>query len=230
MSRDPNREQMTAVARRLGPLLDEFVFVGGCAAGVLITDPASAPVRATRDVDVIVEATYAGLADLGANLRQLGFREDLSEGAPLCRWTVDGLEVDVMPADASVLGFANRWYPLAARTPEWFDLAADLRVRLISSPCFLATKLEAHRGRGRDYLSSADLGDIIAVLDGRPGIEDEVLAAQPELRRYLRREFARLLAAPAFVEAVAGHLLPDSASQARLPLVLAKMRRIARGE
>jgi hypothetical protein len=32
-----------------------FVFVGGCAAGLLVTDPAASPVRATQDVDVVVE-------------------------------------------------------------------------------------------------------------------------------------------------------------------------------
>ena len=39
---------------KLAPLLDRIVFVGGCATGLLITDPAAAPVRATVDVDVIV--------------------------------------------------------------------------------------------------------------------------------------------------------------------------------
>jgi hypothetical protein len=32
-----------------------MVFVGGCATGMLLTDPAASPVRATFDVDVIVE-------------------------------------------------------------------------------------------------------------------------------------------------------------------------------
>jgi hypothetical protein len=38
----------------LGPLLDELVFVGGCATGLLITDPASGGIRPTIDVDTIV--------------------------------------------------------------------------------------------------------------------------------------------------------------------------------
>jgi hypothetical protein len=51
------------MAARLKPLLPEIVFVGGCTTGVLITDPAAAPVRATDDVDVIVEiASYAAYA------------------------------------------------------------------------------------------------------------------------------------------------------------------------
>jgi hypothetical protein len=37
-----------------------MAFVGGCATGLLLTDAAASPVRATLDVDVIVEvATLA---------------------------------------------------------------------------------------------------------------------------------------------------------------------------
>jgi len=45
------------MARQLGPLRGEFVLVGGSAAGLLVTEPAAAPVRVTRDVDMVVEAT-----------------------------------------------------------------------------------------------------------------------------------------------------------------------------
>ena len=47
-------------AIRLGPLLPEIVFVGGCATNLLVTDPEAAPIRETYDVDVIAEiASYA---------------------------------------------------------------------------------------------------------------------------------------------------------------------------
>jgi hypothetical protein len=41
------------MAERLKRVLPEIVFVGGCTTGLLITDPAASPVRATDDVDVI---------------------------------------------------------------------------------------------------------------------------------------------------------------------------------
>jgi hypothetical protein len=50
---DPNLERLTAVARRLRPLLDELVFAGGCATGLLITDPAAPSIRTTFDVDAM---------------------------------------------------------------------------------------------------------------------------------------------------------------------------------
>ena len=45
------------VAERLGPLRPKVVFLGGSATGFHITDSAEPEVRATRDVDIIVEST-----------------------------------------------------------------------------------------------------------------------------------------------------------------------------
>ena len=49
---NPNLELLELAADRLRQLLPEIVFVGGCATGLLIDDPAAAPVRGTYDVDV----------------------------------------------------------------------------------------------------------------------------------------------------------------------------------
>jgi hypothetical protein len=68
-------------------LLDDLVFVGGCATALLITDQAAAEVRPTFDVDAIAEITfYADYVAFSERIRNLGFTEDTGEGAPLCRW------------------------------------------------------------------------------------------------------------------------------------------------
>lgn len=60
---------------------------GGSTTGLMITDAAVADARSTYDVDVIAEiASYSEYRALGKRLRSLGFQEDTSEGAPLCRW------------------------------------------------------------------------------------------------------------------------------------------------
>jgi hypothetical protein len=41
-------------------------------------------------------------------LRSLGFEEDVSEDAPVCRWRIGGIALDVMPTDAEILGFSNK--------------------------------------------------------------------------------------------------------------------------
>ncbi len=220
---------MVTVARRLGDLRDEVVFVGGAVLGLLIDDVAATAVRPTDDLDVIVEvSSRAGYYDLEARLRRLGFRPDISEGAPLCRWIVDEVVVDVMPTTAEILGFTNRWYAQATSHAIRREIAAGLMVRVASAPYFVAMKLEAFAGRGGgDLVASHDLEDVIAIVDGHAALVDEVSAASPDLRDYLRDRLGALLDDDAFLAALPGHLAGDTGSQARRPLVLARLRQLA---
>jgi hypothetical protein len=173
-------------------------------------------------VDVVVEVTtYAAWAEVGERLRTLGFREDRREGAPLCRWLIEDLVVDVMPALERVLGFTNRWYRHARNQSEGRELPGGVRIHVVTAPLFVATKIEAFRSRGRsDFVASHDLEDIIAVIDGRPALADDVKRAPAQLRRFLASTIEQWLEAPDFVAAVPGHLPGDMASQARAPVVL----------
>jgi hypothetical protein len=49
---NPNIEILEQTVQLLDELNDKFVFLGGCAIGLLLTDPAAPPVRYTQDVDV----------------------------------------------------------------------------------------------------------------------------------------------------------------------------------
>jgi hypothetical protein len=147
MSALSNRQLLAAMTTRLKPLLPQIIFVGGCTTGLLITDPAASPVRATDDVDVIVEiASYAAYVRFSNRLRQLGFSEDSSEGAPICRWVADHMKLDVMPTDEKILGFSNRWYKPAIAAAAVIELDG-LELRVVTPPYFIGTKLEAFRGR-----------------------------------------------------------------------------------
>jgi hypothetical protein len=85
------------------------------------------------------------------------------------------------------------------------DLEPGLRIRVVTAPYFIATKLEAFRGRGHgDYASSDDLEDLLTVIDGREAIVDEITAAI-DLRRYIAEQFRTLLGTSAFIDAVPGH-------------------------
>jgi predicted nucleotidyltransferase len=153
--------------------------------GLLVNDPAQPQVRPTLDVDLVVGArTRAQFYRLQEKLRQRGFRE-APEG-PVCRWLVQGVPVDLMPAEDNVLGFTKQWYPAALSSAE-VRVVEGMAIRVISPPCFLATKLEAFRGRGReDFVASHDLEDLVAVVDGRPEVVDETARAEPKLRRLER--------------------------------------------
>ena len=229
MIRNPNFVITEEVARRLGPLLPEFVFVGGCATGLFITDPASAPVRATRDVDVIAElASYGQYAGLGERLRKQGFSEDRSEGAPVCRWAIGDMLLDVMPASGKVLGFTNEWYAEAVKESREFKLTSKLSIRLIGPPYFLATKFVAFHSRGRrDFYTSHDLEDIITVVDGREELFGEIERARVGVKQYLSGQFSELLKDEEFIESLPGNFPPDDISQERVGLVLARIKAIA---
>lgn len=106
---NPNLEQLIAAAVLLRPMLEDLVFVGGAVTSLLVTDEGAGLPRTTLDVDAIAEiSSYAEYAAFGTRLRELGFSEDHSEGAPLCRWVHSGTILDVMPLDERILGFSNR--------------------------------------------------------------------------------------------------------------------------
>ena len=229
---NPNLEILSTVVDRLGPLVDSMVFLGGCATGLLLTDPAAAPIRATLDVDVITEV--ASLADyhrLAEKLRERGFVEDLSPEAPICRWKMGGMILDVMTTDPEIMGFGNEWYASAFATAESVSLPSGKRIRMITAPYFLTTKLAAFDDRGDDdFLLSRDMEDIVAVIDGRPEIVDEVRKSETCLKVHLAQRFAELLQDYKFTDQLPGHLQSDAASQARLPVLLERIRMISECE
>ena len=227
---DPNVQMLDIVAERLGDdLCGRLVFVGGAVAGLLTTDPAQPAIRPTEDVDliakVLVRTDYYALEE---ELRARGFQQDLRAGAPICRWTVAGVTVDVIPTLPDVLGFSNRWYPLACATAWAARLPSGRSVQVIAAPAFVAPKLEAFAGRVQgDYLFSHDLGDITSVVEGRDNLLVELEQADSELRRGVAEAIGSLLEARGFLDSLPGHLPGDAASQERLPDLLLKLRRIA---
>lgn len=231
-NQNPNIEILELVVARLGALADEMVFLGGCATGLLITDKAAPPIRATQDVDAIVQVVSPGeYYQLAEKLRGRGFQEDTSDDAPICRWVADRVILDVMPTETKILGFGNEWYQPAMEHAEGVELPSGRQIRMVSAPYFLITKLEAFDGRGGgDYLMSHDIEDIVAVLDGRKEIVEEVHASEPELLQALTERFTDLREDRRFIDAVSGHIPPDETSQARVVMVLEIIEQIAKNQ
>jgi predicted nucleotidyltransferase len=107
-----------------------------------------------------------------------------------------------MPLDEKILGFSNRWYKPAMDSAEERELEPGLSIRVVTAVFFCATKLEAFAGRGKDdYLSSHDLEDLVAVIDGRAELVQEIQSAPDSVRRYIASEIKKLLGTRAFVDA-----------------------------
>ena len=217
------------VAERLGPLRPKVVFLGGSAAGFHITDSAEPEIRTTRDVDIIVEAaSIVAYHGLEKTLIELGFFQKIQEDDPICRWYIDDVIVDFMPTDENILGFSNRWYLPAIKNSVTIELEPDFEIRLVTAPFFLATKLEAFFGRGKgDYLVSHDLEDIINLINGRVEIVEEIKNSEADLKEFIANTFQEFLDEELFLEALPGHLLPDQASQARLSIILERIKKVA---
>lgn len=208
-----NRELLTRIARKLGSLRDRLVFVGGSVVELYFTDPASDRVRPTTDTDAICEVTsYTAFHRLGDALRERGFRQRPEASDPPYRWRHGGDVLDLMPRDAAVLGFSNRWYDLAVERTRDAAVAPGLAIRIPAPEVYLATKLSAHEGRGLDDpFTSADLEDVVALFTNRPELVREVLEADAELRDWIRERTSRFFPESRRTELVAA-FLPETRS------------------
>lgn len=216
---------------KLGVLTDELVFVGGATIALWITEPAAPPTRATDDVDVICDVIgYAHYHVLSGQLRDSGFVEDSASGV-ICRWRhTEGLILDVMPVDESILGFSNRWYQRAFGCAIKRTLPSGRVIRAASPPLIVATKLEAWYGRGRgDVLRSLDVHDIVALVDGRAELHEEIAIEHEDVREAVRAGLEGLLAQPYLDHVVEGAVAGYGAtSERRAELVRARLERLAR--
>jgi predicted nucleotidyltransferase len=222
---NPNLELLSAIAQAMGSLRERVVFVGGCATGLLITQPLVADVRATEDVDAIVEVvSLAAYHTLARQLMELGFKQTMADNTPPFRWFWRGMQLDLVPLDEKVLGFANRWYRPAFEAAQTATLPSGLQLRHLSSPYFMATKLEAFRDRGNnDVYLSHDLEDIITVVDGREELLTELVGAPAEVRAFVATAMQGILQNSIF-----SNVLPGIVSQPqRAGLVLQRLQQLA---
>ena len=100
------------------------------------------------------------------------------------------MQLDLVPLDEKILGFANRWSKPGFEAATVAVLPSGLQLRHLSAPYFMATKLEAFKDRGNnDVYLSHDLEDVISVVDGREELHDELSAASPEVRSFVAHTF-----------------------------------------
>lgn len=122
------------VARKLGPLNNEVIYLGGCTTALFITDPLSLDVRPTKDVDCIVDiVSLPKYYQFGKKLSSQGFKQSIDESV-ICRWHYDEVILDVMPIDENVLKFGNRWYKEAIEHSITHELDDNLIIKSVTAP------------------------------------------------------------------------------------------------
>ena len=220
---------LALVARGLRDLKDRVVFVGGATVDMYVANLAGEPLRTTDDVDCVIGITSrVAYNELEEKLRAYGFTHPMDDPkAPICRWKFSEILDDVMPMDAGVLGFSNRWYPEGVEHAERWTLPDGQEISIFSLPYFLASKIEAFLGRGKgDFYGSQDIEDIIAVIDGAKDVREKVLASPETVMAYIREQFSAFLRNELFEQSVTGHLGPRTGA-GRVQIVLKLLAEVA---
>jgi predicted nucleotidyltransferase len=225
MSHRENIIRIKAVHTALQELAQDVVFIGGATVSLYSTRPET-ETRPTDDVDIVVEVIHhREYAAIEKKLRLKGFVNDVESGV-ICRYTVKGITVDVMPTNEEILGFANKWYLEAFASSIPVELGEGITVRIFSGPYFIATKLEAFADRGENEgRFSSDFEDIVHVLNHRHSIWEEIKQSTGTLKEYLKDEFAQLLGQKYIDEWISVHL--EHGEQKRVGFILANMNEIA---
>lgn len=182
-------------------------------------------VRPTDDIEVIIEIlNYVDRAKLEERLRSIGFSHDIESGV-ICRYKIQGIIVDIMPTNDPSIGFTNIWYP------EGFEKAVDHEIdersiiKILSAPYFIATKLEAHKARGKnDGRTSHDFEDIVYVLENRESIWEEMDNSDSSVKEYLRSEFQILLKNPNLFEWIDSHV--ERGSPPATYMIMDKLKKV----
>jgi len=223
-----NITMLQTVANGLGELKKDIVFVGGAVAELYANDPAASDIRPTLDVDCVIELrTRLQHSILEENLRTRKFVNDTSKGAPICRWVYKGILVDVMPTDENVLGFSNKWYVEGIENKITKILPDGTEIFVFSPEYYLATKFEAHKGRGgNDLRQSHDFEDIIYILDNCTDLLDSIAKTNLSVKTYLREECQSLLENDSLTEGIES-ALPFGSDSDRTEMIEDLIRDIA---
>ena len=203
------------------------VFTGGAVVGLLLTDPAAPPPSRTKDIDIVLEITsHIEFGAMEHLLRHAGFTQNWLDNAPVVAWNWRGVRVDFLPHRPTEMMASNRWFPYLIDEAERIEVLPGRHAWCASAPCFMATKLEAFFSRGHgDFLMSKDMEDILAIVDGREEILDEMKYTSPDVRGFVAISFRELLASPRFLECVP-QIVPDDARELIVTARLQKLRTI----
>ncbi|MES2701960.1 MAG: nucleotidyl transferase AbiEii/AbiGii toxin family protein [Bacteroidota bacterium] len=230
MSHQINITRIKGVHHALGELNETIVFVGGATISLYADKPEQTDVRPTNDVDVLLEiGSYSEYVRIQEKLSALGFSVD-QESKVTCRYKYQGLTVDIMPTNAAALGFTNSWYTKGFSELVEYQIDDRTIVNIFSPPYFIASKMEAFKGRGKnDGRTSRDLEDIVFVLDNRKAIWKELHECGGDVHAYIITEMKALLSNANIREWLSGHLEYETADE-RSSMILSKIAKLVEGE
>lgn len=221
-----NLALVAQVAHGLKELREKMVFIGGAVISLYTDDPAADEIRPTKDIDMTINlANYAAWAKMQERLAELNFYPD-PQGQSICSYKFADIAIDIMPAEGSGIGVSNKWYKPGFKYLQEVTLPDGIKINILSSAHFLATKLEAFKDRGKnDFYGSHDFEDIIYLLDNRTTIAEEIVNADKDVNVYIKAELTAFKNHPQAHEILAMHLHPFIREE-RFSLLMAKINQI----
>lgn len=223
-NQDYHKELIGKVAKALGDLNNEAVYVGGAVVSLYVNDPAAPDVRPTDDVDITLEITSVGkLEELRQQLTKKGFRQSPKDDV-ICRFRYDDILVDVMATRPVGWAPANPWFEPGFDHLQEIDIDG-ISIKILSLSFYLASKISAFRGRAKDPRTSHDLEDITYVLDNRTDLADEIIQAPKDVLDFLIEEFEQMLGDSTITEAIQANL-EYSIQTERFAMIEGKLQKI----
>jgi hypothetical protein len=216
-----NNTVVAEVAIALKELKDQMIFVGGSVVNLYVDDEAAEEVRQTDDVDVTINLiNYNAWVQMQERLAELGFNPD-PKGHSICSYLYKGIPVDIMTSEDDSSGGGNEWYKIGYKN-LWNKKVREETIKILSAPCFLATKFKAFNNRSGDYRASHDFEDIIYVLNNRTTVIEEIENDHPKIKQFLKEEFNKVYENLSFEEIILCHLLEEE----RVPIIKEKIEHI----
>ena len=204
-----NLALVAEVAKGLKELNEKMIFIGGAVISLYTDDPAADEIRPTADIDMTINlANYVEWVQMQERLSELEFYPD-PQGQSICSYKFQNIAIDIMPAEDSSIGISNTWYKPGFNYLQTIQLEDGIIIKILSSPYFLATKLEAFKDRGKnDFYGSHDFEDIIYILDNRTTIVEEIIAADSNVKEYIKTELTTIKNHSQSDEILAMHIHP----------------------
>ena len=216
------------VAEALKGFKDNMVFVGGAVVSLYTDDPAADEIRPTKDIDLTLNIiNLYHWQKVQEELAELGFYPD-PFGHAICSYKYKDIPVDIMTTEEGPLGPTNTWYKTGFEN-LWTAIAKEQEIKILSAPCYLATKFEAFHNRGKDYRTSHDIEDIIYVLDNRTSIVTEIKEDDQRIQKFLKDEIKRIVDKGILTEVMLAHIHPLLIAD-RLPLIEEKINQILKSK
>ncbi|MGF1679453.1 MAG: hypothetical protein ACFCUX_09710 [Candidatus Methylacidiphilales bacterium] len=219
----PHAEHILKVHDSFSKFDRAFAFCGGSIAPLLYDTPARYTFRPTQDIDLMVLVnTDREYSKIEEELRNEGFCHDIH--GPLCRWCYEGIVIDVMPTQGSLMGISTVWFEESVNTSQLLPLNGQL-IPVITASGFIACKFEAFRDRGNgDYYMSHDIEDIVAVIDHRKSLPVELNNSEDPLATPAQKVINHIVRHPDFENIIAAHIPPDPGNRARINNIIAHFR------